>query len=210
MELYEAIEKRRTIRKFEAPATKEQIRRIIVAGTKAPSGANQQRWEFILVDDPALIEKISERKYVLNRGNKPRGEAAESPEKEKGAQMQKESFANASHVAVYYKEGGIGDAWMCLENMSLAAVAEGLGTRIAASAWEPIKISIRSLRLRPGTSSLRSSPSASRPWSRLREISGLREAGFITINFDGLVKSPSAGAIHESPLLHRFYARPAL
>ena len=132
MELYEAIEKRRTIRKFEAPATKEQIRRIIVAGTKAPSGANQQRWEFILVDDPALIEKISERKYVLNRGNKPRGEAAESPEKEKGAQMQKESFANASHVAVYYKEGGIGDAWMCLENMSLAAVAEGLGTRIAA------------------------------------------------------------------------------
>ena len=132
MDIYEAIEKRRTIRRFKAPATKEQILRIIAAGTKAPSGTNQQRWEFILVDDPALVEKISERKYVLNRGNKPRGEAAESPEKEKGAQMQKESFANASHVAVYYKEGGIGDAWMCLENMSLAAVAEGLGTRIAA------------------------------------------------------------------------------
>ena len=132
MELYEAIEKRRTIRKFKAPATKEQIMRIIVAGTKAPSGANQQRWEFILVEDPASIGKISERKYVLNRGNKPRGEAAETPEKEKGAQMQKESFANASHVAVYFKEGGVGDAWMCLENMSLAAVAEGLGTRIAA------------------------------------------------------------------------------
>jgi nitroreductase len=131
MEIYEAIEKRRTIRRFKAPATGEQIMRIIVAGTKAPSGGNQQRWEFILVDDPALIEKISERKYVLNRGNKPRGEAAESPEKEKGAQVQKESFANASLIAVYFKEGGIGDAWMCLENMSLAAVAEGLGTRIA-------------------------------------------------------------------------------
>ncbi len=131
MEIYEVIEKRRTIRKFKAPAMEEQIMRIIAAGTKAPSGANQQRWEFIIVDDPAIVEKISERKYVLNRGNKPRGEAAESPEKEKGAQVQKESFANASTVAVYFKEGGVGDAWMCLENISLAAVAEGLGTRIA-------------------------------------------------------------------------------
>ena len=132
MDIYEAIEKRRTIRRFKAPATKEQLMRIITAGTKAPSGTNQQRWEFIVVDDPGLIEKISERKYVLNRGNKPRGEEAESPEKEKGAQMQKESFANASHIAVYFKEGGAGEAWMCLENMSLAAVAEGLGSRVAA------------------------------------------------------------------------------
>jgi nitroreductase len=131
MEIYEAIEKRRTIRKFKGPATETQLMRIIAAGTKAPSGANQQRWEFIIIDDPAIVEKISERKYVLNRGNKPRGEAAESPEKEKGAQMQKESFANASTIAVYFKEGGVGDAWMCLENMSLAAVAEGLGTRVA-------------------------------------------------------------------------------
>ena len=108
MELYEAIEKRRTIRKFKAPATQEQIMRIIAAGTKAPSGTNQQRWEFIIVDDPALIEKISERKYVLNRGNKPRGEAAESPEKEKGAQMQKESFANASQWRFISRRAGPG------------------------------------------------------------------------------------------------------
>ena len=118
MEFYETIEKRRTIRKFKAPATEEQIMRIIVAGTKAPSGSNQQRWEFILIDDPTLIEKISERKYILNRGNKPRGEAAASPEQEKGAQLQKESFAHASMVAVYFKEGGSNEAWMCLENMS--------------------------------------------------------------------------------------------
>ncbi len=132
MEFYEVIEKRRTIRKFKGPATEEQIMRIIRAGTKAPSGSNQQRWEFIIVDDPKLIEKVSERKYILNRGNKPRGEAADTPEQEKGAQMQKESFANASHIAVYSKEGGSNEAWMCLENMSLAAVAEGLGSRIAS------------------------------------------------------------------------------
>jgi hypothetical protein len=40
MGFYEAIERRRTIRKFKAPATEEQIMRIIVAGTKAHSGGN--------------------------------------------------------------------------------------------------------------------------------------------------------------------------
>ena len=131
MEFYEVVAKRRTVRKFKGPATEAQLMRILVAGTKAPSGTNQQRWEFIVVDDPALIEQIAERKYVLNRGNKPRGEEAATPEMEKAAQAQKDSFANGSHIAVYYKEGGRDEAWMCLENMSLAAVAEGLGTRIA-------------------------------------------------------------------------------
>ena len=131
MDFHEVIAKRRTVRNFKGPATEAQLMRILAAGAKAPSGSNQQRWEFIVVDDPALIEQIAERKYVLNRGNKPRGEEAATPEVEKAAQAQKDSFANASHVAVYYKEGGRDEAWMCLENMSLAAVAEGLGTRIA-------------------------------------------------------------------------------
>ncbi len=133
MDLYEAIEKRRTIRKFKKPATEEQIKRVIVAGTKAPSPSNRQTWEFVIVNDPALIEKIAERKYVLNRGNKPRGEQVPA-DQEKGAQVQKESFANASLVLVYHKPGAAeaAGAWMCIENMSLAAVAEGLGTRIAA------------------------------------------------------------------------------
>ena len=130
MDFYEVITKRRTVRKFKGPATEAQLMRILAAGTKAPSGMNRQRWEFIVVDDPALIEKIAERKYVLNRGNKPRGEEV-PPEVEKAAQAQKDSFANGSHVAVYYKEGGRDEAWMCLENMSLAAVPEGLGAKIS-------------------------------------------------------------------------------
>ena len=60
MDLYEAIAKRRTVRKFKGPATEAQLMRIMVAGTKAPSGMNQQRWEFIVVDDPALIEQIAD------------------------------------------------------------------------------------------------------------------------------------------------------
>ena len=133
MDFYEVIEKRRTIRKFKSRATAEQLKRILNAGIKAPSPANRQGWEFVVVDDPELVEKISERKYVWNRGNKPRGEQV-PPETEKGAQAQKDSFANASLVLVYHR-AGVADAagaWMCIENMSLAAVAEGLGSRIAA------------------------------------------------------------------------------
>ena len=65
MELYEAIEKRRTIRVFKAPATEEQVRKILLAGTKAPSGRNTQPWEFILVEDQSLINQIAEIKYHM-------------------------------------------------------------------------------------------------------------------------------------------------
>jgi nitroreductase len=132
MDFYEVIEKRRTIRKFKGPATEEQLQRIILAGTKAPSPGNRQTWEFVIIDDPGLIEKMSERKYILNRGNKPRSEPV-LPEQEKVGQMQKDSFAKASLVLVYHKPGWaeVAGAWVCIENMSLAAAAEGLGSRIA-------------------------------------------------------------------------------
>ena len=46
MDLYEAIEKRRTIRIFKAPASEEQLKKIILAGTKysvAVMGACDER-----------------------------------------------------------------------------------------------------------------------------------------------------------------------
>jgi nitroreductase len=52
MDVYEAIEKRRTIRRFKKGASKEQLRGIIIAGTKAPSARNRQPWEFIVIEDP--------------------------------------------------------------------------------------------------------------------------------------------------------------
>ena len=52
MEFYEAVRKRRTIRKFQGPAGPEQLDRILNAGSEAPSAGNRQSWEFIVVDDP--------------------------------------------------------------------------------------------------------------------------------------------------------------
>lgn len=131
MELYQAIEQRRTIRKFQEPATEDQLKRILAAGTRSPSGMNKQNWEFVAVDDPGIIDKISQVKYIYNRGKAAGEEVPE--EQEKGALKQKDSFKNASLIVVYCNRE-LADTvgpWCCIENMLLAAVAEGLGTRIA-------------------------------------------------------------------------------
>ena len=132
MELYEAVEKRRTIRKFKKPASEEQLKRILNRGTLAPSARNTQTWEFVVVDDPERIEEIGEIKYILSRENKPRDEEV-PPEMEKAAQAQKESLANASLVVVFHAEGEThaASAWCCIQNMLLTAVAEGLAGKIS-------------------------------------------------------------------------------
>lgn len=60
MELQEAILKRRSVRKFtEEVVTDEELRRIFEAVRWSPSWANTQTWEFIVVRDKALMEKIA-------------------------------------------------------------------------------------------------------------------------------------------------------
>jgi nitroreductase len=129
MELYEAIEKRRTIRSFKKKASEEQVKKLILAGTKAPSAGNSQPWEFIHIEDQKLIDEIAEQKYQLSltMAPPPGGGQAQVQERALG---QKKSFTNASAIAVCHKKGSAASAWLCIENISLVAVAEGLGTGI--------------------------------------------------------------------------------
>jgi nitroreductase len=129
MEFYEVIEKRRTIRVFKEGAKEEQLRKILLAGSKAPSGGNSQPWEFIIVDDKKLIDQLAELKYQQNMGYISRGGKSQK-EIEESALRQKNSFQNASIVAICSKTGGLPGSWLCIENISLAAVAEGLGSGI--------------------------------------------------------------------------------
>jgi nitroreductase len=130
MELYEAIEKRRTVRIYKKPASEEQLRKIILAGTKAPSAVNRQPWEFIMVDDPDIIDRLADIKYRLNRKEDPSRPEKDPVQREKKALFQKESFRNTSVVAVCHEVDWERSAWLCIENMSLAALAEGLGSGI--------------------------------------------------------------------------------
>lgn len=59
MELFEAIEKRASVRKLE-PATisDDDIRKILDAGRRAPSGKNLQPLEYVVIRDRETIKKF--------------------------------------------------------------------------------------------------------------------------------------------------------
>lgn len=61
MELYEAIERRRTVREFEDRPVEEKItKKIIAAGLRAPTNNHLREWEFVIINDK------KERLRVLN------------------------------------------------------------------------------------------------------------------------------------------------
>ena len=105
MDVYEAIEKRRTIRFFKKGATEEQISRIILAGSRAPSGGNSQPWEFISIDDPHVVEQLAEIKYRLNKTAFKPSPGETMQDVEERALSKKRGFANAGVVAVCCRKG---------------------------------------------------------------------------------------------------------
>jgi nitroreductase len=69
MDLFEVIEKRRSIRKFKPNlVAKEHLKRILEAGQLAPSGGNRQPWYFIVVKDletkNALAIAANNQKFI--------------------------------------------------------------------------------------------------------------------------------------------------
>jgi nitroreductase len=60
MDAMEAILTRRSVRTYKnKKISDELIRELIEAGISAPSAGNQQPWQFIVLDDHKLIEKIT-------------------------------------------------------------------------------------------------------------------------------------------------------
>ena len=153
MDVYKAIEERRTVRTFKQGVSEEQLRRIILAGTKAPSGSNAQPWEFIIIDDPKTIEQLAEYKYqqtlkmtlsddpkIIEQITEHKGQQTlEITLSTQRAMNQKNAYRNCTVIAVCNKKGqksqrkawmnieNIASTWMCIENMALAATANGLG-----------------------------------------------------------------------------------
>ena len=60
MEVLEAIKTRRSIRRFKKePVAPDLIEKLLEAGRWAPSSANTQPWEFIVITDPEIKKRIS-------------------------------------------------------------------------------------------------------------------------------------------------------
>lgn len=71
MELYDAIMTRRSVRKFtDHYVTDEEIAKLMEAAQWSPSWANTQCWEFIIIRDKRVIEKVVETYSETNPARK--------------------------------------------------------------------------------------------------------------------------------------------
>jgi nitroreductase len=60
MDLFDAIQGRKSIRKFKrTPVPDEDIKKILDAGRFAPSANNTQPWSFVVIKDKALLAKMA-------------------------------------------------------------------------------------------------------------------------------------------------------
>lgn len=150
MEFYEAVNNRRTIRDLqdkEIPA--EVIERIITAGLKAPTNDHMRSWEFVVITDPeekaGIISKIPK-----NLGTSKVENFLESWEMTDPSQRNMYMDAIPKQYSMLYHSGclilpffkqeypilkpeslsslnNFASIWCCIENIFLAATAEGLG-----------------------------------------------------------------------------------
>lgn len=142
MEFYEVVNKRRSIRQFanrEIP--REALERILEAGLKAPSSNHQRRWELLTLTDKTIIYNLAQ----LIRPYPCRIVEPKTPQQEmfkiaypRQRSMIEESacvilpFFKRKYPMTEDKNGyglmDYGATWALVENMLLAATAEGLGS----------------------------------------------------------------------------------
>ena len=60
METWTAIRTKRMVRRFEdRPLAPEHLIRIVDAGRHAGSSKNQQRWDFVVVEDRSMLRRLA-------------------------------------------------------------------------------------------------------------------------------------------------------
>ena len=64
MELLDLIKQRQSVRRYTSqPVEKDKLERCLEAARLAPSASNSQPWSFIVVDQPALKDKVAKLTY---------------------------------------------------------------------------------------------------------------------------------------------------
>ena len=59
MDILEAIHTRRSIRAYQdKPVPEELVQKLLAAAMQAPGARNQQPWQFVVIDDRAILAKI--------------------------------------------------------------------------------------------------------------------------------------------------------
>lgn len=148
MEFYDVINSRRTIRDFQNVSIDEEvIRRIIAAGMKAPTNDHMRDWHFVVIKDKDIVKKLLQIIPLKYTGedvdNAIRDwnldDVCQQAAYRNAIPKQYQMLAEASCLIVpLFKQktdimhpdnlshlNGFASVWCCIENILLAAVAEG-------------------------------------------------------------------------------------
>ena len=140
-DIWETLYTQRAIRAWKTdPVPEELIWKVIEAGTKAPSGTNTQPWGFVVIQDDAIRQAISDQLHEGLKGNEQGSQSADKTTRLmlKGAQRLFTNLASAPvfiipclyQVSSPAPEGLLSGSsiYGAVQNMLLAARALGLGT----------------------------------------------------------------------------------
>lgn len=149
MDFYEVINSRRTIRNFtDRPVDIDMIKRILSAGLKAPSNDHMRDWEFVVITDKKVIASVL-KKIPKKVTGKTMDFIIDSWELRDECQQQTYRDAIPKQFKMLYDSGclilplfkqhtpllepetlsslnSFASIWCCIENILLAATAEGL------------------------------------------------------------------------------------
>ncbi len=148
MDIYEAIASRRTVRDFEdRPIAPEVLKRIIEAGLKAPTNNHMHEWEFIVIPektrrlDVAMVSRDRETNEAVDIVDQ--WGLTENSQREMyidAIPKQKRMLVETGCLVIplfrqqwpLLRPAGLSSLnafasiWCCIENMLLAAAAEGI------------------------------------------------------------------------------------
>lgn len=144
MDIYELIRKRRSIRKYKPdPVPRELIEKVLEAASWAPSGKNMQNWRFFVLQGQyrdAYLQ-YSQRSWDTIR---PILEKRLKPSLYAFTERFFYTLGDAPVVIMAYSkpdpeennQTSMGSVYMAVQNLLLAAEAEGLGTCAMGSPLE--------------------------------------------------------------------------
>ena len=142
MEFYQVIDNRHSIRQFEdKEIPRDVLERILNAGLKAPSSNHQRRWELVTLTDKTIIHDLAQivRPYPcrITEPKTPQQEMFKIAYPRQRSMIEECAcvilpFFKQKYPMTEEKNGyglmDYGATWALVENMLLAATAEGLGS----------------------------------------------------------------------------------
>lgn len=147
--LFEAIYSQRQFTHYKPdPVPREALDKIVEAATRAPSGANRQPWEFVVVTDRDLVRKVGEiyrDVWLAAWGESPRPDETPAHSQARHLAQHMPEVPAMILVCVDHSRGGTpagqpivrgsegSSIWLAVQNLFLAARALGLGTRLTTA-----------------------------------------------------------------------------